>query len=91
MFKKTRSALFAFLLLPLALGACQTNQSPTKTENSQSQPSQPQPDLLSQVQKRGRLNCGINGSVKGLSYVNDEGKYSGFDVDICRAVAAGIL
>ncbi len=91
--KITRSALFSFLLLPFALGACQITQSATQTETSESQPLQPQPksDLLSQVKKRGRLNCGINGNVKGLSYVNEKGEYSGFDVDICRVVAAALL
>ena len=40
---------------------------------------------------RGELICGVNGTLPGFGVVNDAGEYSGFDVDICRAVAAAIL
>lgn len=40
---------------------------------------------------RGELICGANASVRGFGFVNDAGEYSGFDVDVCRAVAAAIL
>jgi general L-amino acid transport system substrate-binding protein len=40
---------------------------------------------------RGELICGANASVRGFGFVNDAGEYSGFDIDICRAVAAAIL
>ncbi|GAB4312511.1 MAG: amino acid ABC transporter substrate-binding protein [Phototrophicales bacterium] len=39
---------------------------------------------------RGALNCGVNGDVVGFSLATETG-YVGFDVDICRAVAAAIL
>ncbi|PJF20824.1 MAG: amino acid ABC transporter substrate-binding protein, partial [Phototrophicales bacterium] len=39
---------------------------------------------------RGALNCGVNGEVVGFSLATEIG-YVGFDVDICRAVAAAIL
>ena len=44
------------------------------------------------VLDRGELICGANGSgLAGFAVVNDAGEWEGFDVDICRAVAAAIL
>jgi len=40
---------------------------------------------------RGALNCGVNATLPGFGATNDAGEYVGFDVDICRAVAAAIL
>ena len=40
---------------------------------------------------RDELICGVNASVPGFGVVNDQGEFSGFDVDVCRAVAAAIL
>lgn len=43
------------------------------------------------VMDRGELNCAVHGSLAGFGFVNDAGEYEGFDVDLCRAVAAAIL
>jgi general L-amino acid transport system substrate-binding protein len=40
---------------------------------------------------RGELICGVHTGLAGFGIVNDAGEYEGFDVDICRAVAAAIL
>lgn len=40
---------------------------------------------------RGTLNCAAHGSLAGFGNVNDAGEWSGFDVDVCRAVAAAVL
>jgi general L-amino acid transport system substrate-binding protein len=45
---------------------------------------------LAEIEARGTLNCGIWPYVPGFA-VERKGQYVGFDVDICRAVAAGIL
>ncbi|MGH3440777.1 MAG: transporter substrate-binding domain-containing protein [Nitriliruptorales bacterium] len=47
--------------------------------------------LLSEIQERGTLNCGINGSVPGFGFVDEQGNESGFDVEYCQVVAAAIL
>jgi general L-amino acid transport system substrate-binding protein len=47
-------------------------------------------DRLADIQARGTLNCGIWPYVPGFAMEHD-GRYVGFDVDICRAVAAAIL
>jgi general L-amino acid transport system substrate-binding protein len=43
------------------------------------------------VKKRGTLHCGVNTGVAGFSAPDDKGRWTGFDVDICRAVAAAVL
>ena len=46
---------------------------------------------LDQVKKRGTLNCGVSFGLPGFSDRDAQGKWSGFDVDFCRAVAAAIF
>lgn len=46
---------------------------------------------LAAVQDRGELNCGVNDVLPGFGIVDEEGNYSGFDVDLCRAIAAAVL
>lgn len=48
-------------------------------------------DLLSEVQERGHILCGVNDVLPGFGIVDASGNYSGFDIDFCRVVAAGIL
>jgi len=47
--------------------------------------------LLETVQARGSLLCGVNDVLPGFGVVGDDGSFSGFDVDLCKAVAAGVL
>jgi general L-amino acid transport system substrate-binding protein len=47
--------------------------------------------LLAEVRDRGTLNCGVNDAVPGFGFVDEAGDYSGFDIDFCRVIAAGIL
>ena len=54
----------------------------------------PIPDVGSVTQRildRGSLICGVNQALPGFGAPNDAGEFEGFDVDICRAVAAAIL
>ncbi|MEL7207124.1 MAG: amino acid ABC transporter substrate-binding protein [Actinomycetota bacterium] len=41
--------------------------------------------------ERGTLNCGVNGQLLGFSNVEDDGSYTGLDVDYCKAIAAALL
>jgi general L-amino acid transport system substrate-binding protein len=47
--------------------------------------------VTQRVLDRGELICGVNANLTGFGVVNDAGEFSGFDVDICRAVAVAIL
>ncbi len=46
---------------------------------------------LAEVLQRGKLVCGVSGELPGFSFVGQDGKYSGLDVDVCRAVAAALF
>jgi general L-amino acid transport system substrate-binding protein len=46
---------------------------------------------LKAVKERGTLNCGVGQGLLGFSSMDDNNNWSGFDVDICRAVAAAIF
>lgn len=43
-------------------------------------------DTLSTVKERGKVNCGVSQGVAGFSSPDDQGKWTGFDIDFCRAV-----
>ena len=46
---------------------------------------------LKAVKERGTLNCGVSQGLLGFSSMDDRNAWTGFDVDICRAVAAAIF
>ena len=48
-------------------------------------------DVLKAVKDRGALNCGVSEGLYGFSARDSNGNWSGFDVDLCRAVAAAIF
>lgn len=46
---------------------------------------------LDDVQARGVLNCGVNTGLVGFANPDANGEWQGFDVGVCRAVAAAVL
>lgn len=46
---------------------------------------------LELVKQRGSLACGVSEGLYGFSEKDAQGRWSGFDVDFCRAVAAAVL
>jgi general L-amino acid transport system substrate-binding protein len=46
---------------------------------------------LKTVKDRGILNCGANGTLAGFGLPDAQGKWTGLDVDFCRAIAAAVL
>ncbi|MCK0171921.1 amino acid ABC transporter substrate-binding protein [Aliiroseovarius sp. S1123] len=46
---------------------------------------------LDQVKERGKLNCGVATGVPGFAAPDANGRWEGFDVSVCRAVAAAVL
>jgi general L-amino acid transport system substrate-binding protein len=46
---------------------------------------------LKAVKDRGTLNCGVSEGLYGFSARDDKGAWSGFDVDMCRALAAAVF
>ena len=50
-----------------------------------------QAGTLEDVQAAGELKCGINTGLPGFAYTDDMGRWTGFDVAYCRALAAAVL
>jgi general L-amino acid transport system substrate-binding protein len=46
---------------------------------------------LDGVKARGQVICGVNTGLAGFSAADSNGKWTGLDVDVCRAVAAATL
>jgi len=46
---------------------------------------------LDGIKSRGQVVCGVNTGLAGFSAADSSGKWTGLDVDICRAVAAATL
>ena len=46
---------------------------------------------IDDVQARGKLNCGVSTGLVGFAAPDANGNWNGFDVGICRAVAAAVL
>ncbi|MEM8676284.1 MAG: amino acid ABC transporter substrate-binding protein [Cyanobacteria bacterium P01_G01_bin.67] len=77
------------IALMLMVSSCTTNgnnnsESGTKQASNNS-------SRLSTVKNRGSLVCGVNGQLPGFSFVDQNGEYSGLDVDFCRAIAAALF
>jgi len=51
--------------------------------------------ILDRIKKRTVLVCGVGSDVNslkgGFTFINEKGQLAGFDVDLCRAVAAAIV
>jgi general L-amino acid transport system substrate-binding protein len=48
-------------------------------------------ETLAQIKSRGTLRCGVSEGIVGFSAQDASGRWSGLDVDFCRAVAAAAL
>lgn len=51
----------------------------------------PAAKTLDAIKARGTLSCGVSTGNPGFSNPDDKGKWSGFDVDFCRAISAAIF
>jgi general L-amino acid transport system substrate-binding protein len=69
-----------------SLVACGGSPTPPTTGENANTTNAIADSRLETVKKRGKLICGINGEVPGFSFVDEQGQYSGLDVDICRAI-----
>ena len=46
---------------------------------------------LDAIKQRDQLVCGVNTGLAGFGSADSQGKWTGLDVDMCRAVAAAVL
>ncbi len=47
--------------------------------------------IAARVRERGQLVCGVHTELLGFGYLDENGRNIGFDIDLCRAVAAAVL
>lgn len=85
------SLLLASMLAVIPLAACSSGTSNQPNAQGSPQAQGGGASLLDKVKSRGKLICGVTGSLAGFSFVDANGKYSGLDVDICRAIATAVL
>jgi general L-amino acid transport system substrate-binding protein len=99
--------LFVLLfVLALAMTACggaeattaapeqtEAYPAPATTEAGVPQVIQPQAygTITSRVRERGNVVCGVHTELLGFGYLDENGRNIGFDIDLCRAVAAAVL
>jgi general L-amino acid transport system substrate-binding protein len=71
------------------VGECPT--CPDCPECPQVPPATTTGNILEAVRARGKVVCGVHTSLAGFGYLDASGKNVGFDVDLCRAVAAAVF
>lgn len=93
-------SLAAITFLALALAGCsppKVEKAPTAVSPSVATAAGPKgysparSATLEAVRKRGYLSCGVHPGLPGFALLDPRGEWRGFDVDICRAVAAAVL
>jgi general L-amino acid transport system substrate-binding protein len=75
-------------------GSPAESEAPESEAPGESAEATPEPaagGILALVRERGELICGVNGSLPGFSFLDDDGNTAGFDADFCRALAAAVL
>jgi general L-amino acid transport system substrate-binding protein len=95
MIRRLAAAALAILVLSGCDGGSQPAVAPatagkaatTFTARYKASPSK----VLAAVRKRGYVACGVNPGLPGFAYPDFRGTWRGFDIDICRAVAAAVL
>jgi general L-amino acid transport system substrate-binding protein len=59
----------------------------TDTQTSDSQDGA----VFDAVMERGSVVCGVNDAVPGFGFTDEQGNFSGFDIDFCRALGAALF
>ncbi len=54
-------------------------------------PGASQAGMLDDIRAKGHVQCGINTGLAGFAFTDDAGNWQGFDVALCKAVAAAVF
>ncbi|HSN74627.1 MAG TPA: amino acid ABC transporter substrate-binding protein [Anaerolineae bacterium] len=103
---KLSVVLSTLIILGLLVTACAAPaaapapvaEQPAAPPASAEEPAQPEQPAAPTAQKifdtvktRGKVVCGVHTSLPGFGYLDADGKNQGFDIDLCRAVAAAVF
>ena len=89
-------AVLGMALMFALSAACATTTEPAMEDSAEKSETEAAAALaetsrLEAVRARGRLICASLNDTPGFGYVDEAGNSVGFDIDLCRAVAAGVL
>ncbi|MFC2054904.1 amino acid ABC transporter substrate-binding protein [Chloroflexota bacterium] len=85
MSKKLFTILALLFVFVLVVSACtSTSEEPEGADISRGA-------ILERVKERGKVVCGARTDLLGFGYLDADGRNIGFDIDLCRAVAAAVL
>lgn len=92
---KILAPLSLLIVLSLVLVACGGGAAPAGG-NGEGAPAEQEEgtgygSIVQRVRDRGTLVCGGRTDLAGFGFLDDDGRNVGFDIDICRAVAAALL
>jgi general L-amino acid transport system substrate-binding protein len=86
------SLLIIASLVLAACGGAAPTEAPAPAETEAAAPAQSDGgSILARVKDRGKLICGGRTDLAGFGMLDDAGNNTGFDIDLCRAVAAAVL
>lgn len=98
MLRKLFPVIAILIILALALTACASGEEvpmaePEEVVEEPMEEAAPTGGggVLERVKERGKVVCGGRTDLAGFGMLDDAGKNYGFDIDICRAVAAAVL
>lgn len=91
--------LAATAMMSLCLAACERQETPApapappapKAASATPTYTPAESPTLAAVRQRGYVRCGVHPGLPGFAFPDVRGVWRGFDVDICRAVAAATL
>lgn len=79
-------------LVALVLAACGSESPSTPAADTGAAASEPAESRLETVKDRGFVICASNNGIPGFGFIDRfSGNNSGFDIDLCRAVASAVL
>lgn len=99
MLRKLLPIIAVLVILALAVTACSSGEEApvVEPEGGAEEPMEEEAaptsggGVLERVKERGKVVCGGRTDLAGFGMLDDAGNNIGFDIDICRAVAAAVL
>jgi general L-amino acid transport system substrate-binding protein len=88
---RIRRATIVALGVAALVGAASHATAQTAQGGAAPEQAAPAGPTLKAVKERGTLRCGVSEGIPGFSAPDAQGQWSGFDVDLCRAVAAAVF